>query len=82
MPRNSTFKAIVDNATTTVFKKNSFLKLSSFRMSLNNVQLAFDSYTLTHTALFEVNTTVRSRMLNKCKTVAIKFLQDITVIYL
>ena len=79
MPRNSTFKAIVDNATT-IF--HSFLKISSFRISLNNVQLAFDSYTLTHTVLFEVNTTRRSGMLNKCKTVAIKILQDVTVIYL
>ena len=79
MPRNST-KATVDNATTMIF--HSFLKISSFRISLNNVQLAFDSYTLTHTVLFEVNTTMRSGMLNKCKTVAIKILQDVTVIYL
>ena len=82
MPRNLNFKAIMDNATTTIFKKNSFLEIRSFRISLNNVQLAFDSYTLIHTLLFGVNTTMRSGMLNKCKTVAIKFLQDVTVIYL
>ena len=84
MPRKSTFKAIVDNATTMVFKKNSFLKTSSFSVSLNNVQLAFDPYTLTHKILFEVNTTRRSGMLNKCKTVAIKFTRchsNISLIY-
>lgn len=64
MPRNLNFKAIMDNATTMIFKKDSFLEIPSFRISLNTVQLAFDSYTLTHTVLSGVNITMRSGMLS------------------
>lgn len=59
----------MNNTKALIFEKNSFLKTPSFSVSSSNGH-AFDSNTHTH---YYLNSTVRSGMLNKYKTVAITF---------